>query len=83
MNRLALAALCAVASAAPQPEAMRRIISAFHAGADRGAPVARPVTIPGPHTAEIVARDGTKLHTVWTLPGSGQERYSTAIDRSP
>ena len=71
------ALLCCAAS---PPDAMREIMAGFYAGTGRGA---IPVTIPGPHTVEIIARDGTNLHTVWTLPGSEQEQYSTVIDRSP
>lgn len=38
---------------------------------------------PGPHQVYITARDGVQLHTVYTLPGPEDTKYTVVIDRSP
>lgn len=38
---------------------------------------------PGPHQVYITARDGVQLHTVYTLPGPEDKKYTVVMDRSP
>jgi hypothetical protein len=54
-------------------------VSGAHASRSDGARAA----FPGPHQINIIARDGTALHTVWTLPGKEDKKYPAVIDRSP